>query len=196
MRTDTQRLAPLQDSELDTAQEEIIAPFRNVGAAFGVVRSMARHPRMLTAFRTWATYVMIDKNALPAREREIVALRTAWLIKSGYVWSRHLAYAKSVGLTDEEREATKRPISDHDWSPADVALLKSTDGLVTDFFIPDDAWAELSAHFNEEQCIDVIFVAGHFCMLGAYLNTAGVPIDPDVPLDPELDMRGRSRLSK
>lgn len=189
MRTDNQRLGPLKDEELNEEQEKIIAPFRAVNAAFGVARSMARHPRMLTAFRTWATYVMIDQNKLPAREREIVALRTAWLIKSGYVWSRHLSYAKNAGLTDEEREATKRPVTDHKWNAADAALIKSADALVTDFFIPDDVWAELSAHFDAEQCIDVIFVAGHFCMLGMFLNTAGVPIDPDVPLDPELDMR-------
>jgi len=182
-------LGPLKDEELDAAQEAIIAPFRAVNAAFGVARSMARHPRMLTAFRTWATYVMIDKNKLEGREREIVALRTAWLIKAGYVWSRHLWYATNVGLSDEEREATKRPVTAHNWSAADAALIKATDALVSDFFIPDDIWAELSAHFDEEQCIDIIFVVGHFCMLGMYLNTAGVPIDPDVPLDPELDMR-------
>lgn len=189
MRTDAQRLGPLQDSELNPAQEGIIAPFRDVGAAFGVARSMVRHPRMLAAFRVWASYVMIDKNKLAAREREIVALRTAWQIKSGYVWSRHLGYATNAGLTDEEREATKRDLGAHPWSAADAALIKASDELVNDFFISDGTWAELSSHFDEEQCIDVIFVAGHFCMLGAYLNTAGVPIDPDVPLDPELDMR-------
>ena len=47
------RIKPLQDHEANEAQEAILAPFRKVNAAFGVARTMARHPRMLTAFRTW-----------------------------------------------------------------------------------------------------------------------------------------------
>jgi alkylhydroperoxidase family enzyme len=190
MRTDKPRLPPLTDDQLNEEQEAIIAPFRKVGADFGVSRAFVRHPRALAAFRVWATYVMIDKNPLAEREREIMALRTAWRIKAGYVWSRHIPYGQKAGLTDEEMEALKRPIADRAWSAADVALIKTADALVADFFVPDDIWEELSAHFSDVQCMDAIFVVGHFCMLGMFLNTAGVPVDHDVPLDPELDMRG------
>lgn len=191
MRTDMARMGPLTDGELDAEQEEIIAPFRKIGVDFGVSRAFVRHPRALAAFRVWATYVMIDKNPLPEREREIMALRTAWQIKAGYVWSRHISYAHKAGLTDEEIEALKRPISDGNWSPSDTALIAAADALVADFFIPDDIWEQLSSHFDDQQCMDAIFVVGHFCMLGMFLNTAGVPIDSDVALDPELDMRAR-----
>lgn len=189
MRTDNPRLPPLRDDELDARQEEIVAPFRKLGVDFGVSRTFARHPRALAAFRVWSTYVMIDKNALHEREREVLALRTAWNIKAGYVWSRHIPYGQKAGLTAEEMEALKRPIAERDWSAADIALIKTADALVADFFVPDDIWGELSAHFNDEQCMDAIFVVGHFCLLGMFLNTAGVPIDHDVLLDPELDMR-------
>ncbi|MBT2187374.1 carboxymuconolactone decarboxylase family protein [Sphingobium nicotianae] len=187
MPMDKPRLPPLKDGELTDAQEEIIGPFRKMGADFNVARTMARHPRMLTAFRVWATYVMIDKNKLPEREREIMALRTAWRIQSDYVWSRHLSYARNAKLTDEEVVALKRPLGSHNWAPADLALVKAADALVSDFFIPDDIWAELVKYFDEEQLIDAIFVVGHFVMMGSFLNTAGVPLDPDVPYDPDLD---------
>src|SRR5690348_7453579 len=118
MRTDTPRMAPLSDEELDSEQEEIIAPFRKVGADFGVSRAFVRHPVALAAFRTWATYVMLTPNPLGEREREILALRTAWLIKSGYVWSRHISYAHKAGLADDEIEALKRPPGARGWSAA------------------------------------------------------------------------------
>ena len=189
MRTDTPRMGPLSDEELDSEQQEIIAPFRKVGADFGVSRAFVRHPVALAAFRTWATYVMLTPNPLGEREREILALRTAWLTKSGYVWSRHLSYAHKAGLADDEIEALKRPPGARGWSAADAALIEAADALVSDFFIPDGIWQRLSAHFDDKQCMDAIFVVGHFCMLGMFLNTAGVPIDSDVALDPELDMR-------
>jgi alkylhydroperoxidase family enzyme len=181
------RLPPMKDEELNAQQEEIIAPFRKMGADFNVARAMVRHPRALAAFRVWATYTMIDKNALAEREREIVAMRTAFKIQAPYVWSRHISYGQKAGLTDAEMAAIKQPIEAHAWSDADLALLRTADALVSTFYVPDEIWAQLTAHFNDEQCMDAIYCCGHFCLLGMFLNTAGVPLDPDVPYDPDLD---------
>ena len=189
MRTHTPRLPPLTDAEMDAEQEEVMAPFRKLGVDFAVGRAFVRHPAALKAFRVWATYVMSDSNPLPPREREILALRTAWRVRSGYEWSRHVLFARRAGLRDEDMEALKRPIADGSWSARDAALVATADALVADFFVPDDLWKELAAHFNDRQCMDAIFTVGHFTMLAMFLNTAGVPIDSDVTLDPDLDAR-------
>jgi alkylhydroperoxidase family enzyme len=189
MRTDTPRLAPLKDEEMDAEQEEIMAPFRKMGGDFAVSRAFVRHPTALKAFRVWATYVMSDNNPLPPREREILALRTAWRVKSGYEWSRHVLFARRAGLRDAEMQALKRPIGEGNWSAPDAALIATADALVEDFFVPDDLWAKLASHFNDRQCMDAIFTVGHFTLLAMFLNTAGVPIDGDVTLDPDLDAR-------
>jgi 4-carboxymuconolactone decarboxylase len=189
MRTDTPRLPPLKDEELDAEQEEILGPFRAGGGAFNVARAFVRHPVALKAFRVWAGYVMMTPNPLQEREREIMALRTAWDIKCAYVWSRHLSYAAKAGLTDEEVEALKKPIDAHPWSEADAALIAAADALTSDFFIPDDIWEVLARHFTDRQLMDAIFVVGHFVLMGSFINAAGVPMDSDVPLDPDLDMR-------
>jgi 4-carboxymuconolactone decarboxylase len=190
MRTDTPRLPPLTDAELGCRAGGDHRAVPRCGADFGVSRAFVRHPAALKAFRVWATYVMIDRNPLPERERELLALRTAWGVKSGYVWSRHIPYGRKVGLSEAEMDAVKRPIVDGGWSAPDAALLATADALVADFFVPDDLWTELSTHFNDQQCMDAIFVVGHFTMLAMFLNTAGVPVDHDVTLDPELDRRG------
>ena len=188
MRTKLTRLPPMKDEELDQEQETVIAPFRKVGADFNVSRVFVRHPRALAAFRVWATYVMIDKNDLAEREREIVAMRTAWRIRAPYVWSRHISYGEKAGLSSEEMEGLKRPIENHNWSAADIALIRTADTLVDEFFVPDDIWEELNAHFNERQCIDAILCCGHFCLLGMLMNTADVPLDYDVSKDPDFDL--------
>jgi alkylhydroperoxidase family enzyme len=189
MRTSTQRLPPVRDDEMDAEQEEIMAPFRKLGVDFAVSRAFVRQPAALKAFRVWATYVMSDNNPLPPREREILALRTAWRVKSGYEWSRHILFGRKAGLRDDEMQALKRPINEAKWSAPDVALIEAADALVATQFVPDDVWAKLSSHFNDKQCMDAIFVVGHFTLLAMFLNTAGVPIDPDVTLDPDLDAR-------
>jgi alkylhydroperoxidase family enzyme len=98
-------------------------------------------------------------------------------------------FARRAGLRDEEMAALKRPIGELAWSAADAALIATADALVDDFFVPDDIWARLAAHFNDRQCMDAIFTVGHFTLLAMFLNTAGVPIDRDVTLDPDLDAR-------
>jgi 4-carboxymuconolactone decarboxylase len=191
MRTHTPRLPPLKDEEMDSEQQEVMAPFRKLGVDFAVGRAFVRQPAALKAFRVWASYVMSDSNPLPPREREILALRTAWRVRSGYEWSRHVLFGRKAGLLDEEMEALKRPIGEGGWSARDAALVATADALVADFFVPDEVWADLVSHFNDRQCMDAIFVVGHFTMLAMFLNTAGVPIDPDVTLDPDLDARAK-----
>lgn len=189
MRTNTQRLKPLTDAELDAEQEAIMEPFRKMGGDFAVSRAFVRHPAALKAFRVWATYVMSGTNPLPAREREVLALRTAWRVRSGYEWSRHILFGRRAGLSDAEMEALKRPITEGGWSDRDAVLIETADVLVADFFVPDELWNKLTAHFSDKQCMDAIFTVGHFTMLAMFLNTAGVPIDHDVTLDPDLDAR-------
>jgi len=189
MRTDTKRLPPMRDDEMNAEQEEIMAPFRKLGVDFAVSRAFVRQPAALKAFRVWATYVMSDTNPLPPREREILALRTAWRVKSGYEWSRHILFGRKAGLREDEMQALKRPIFENKWSAPDAALIATADALVANQFVPDDVWAKLASQFNDKQCMDAIFVVGHFTLLAMFLNTAGVPIDPDVTLDPDLDAR-------
>ncbi|MBT2187375.1 carboxymuconolactone decarboxylase family protein [Sphingobium nicotianae] len=187
MRTKTPRLPGLTNEQLTPEQEEYFAPLRDRGIDSHVLRSLLRHLRASKAFRTWSAYSMGGGNKLADREREVVAMRTAWLIKAGYVWSRHIPYGTNAGLTAEEMEALKKPISAHPWSDADIALIHLAEDQVANFFISDKVWAELNAHFDEEQIIDAIFVCGHFMMLGMFLNSAGLPIDDDVVADPDLE---------
>ncbi len=106
MRTKTPRLPPLRDDQLDAAQEALIAPLRGTGRDFNINRMFARHPAAQIAFRVWATHVFYsENNTVRPRQREILVLRTAWRVRSGYEWSRHMEIARDAGLREDEIEA-------------------------------------------------------------------------------------------
>jgi alkylhydroperoxidase family enzyme len=190
MRTDKPRLPPLKDGEMNAAQEALIAPLRGTGRDYNINRLFARHPAAQIAFRYWATHIFYsENNTVRPREREILILRTAFRVKSAYEWARHIDIALKAGLREDEIEACKRPIAAGNWSAADAALIKTADALVADYFIPDDVWADLSAHFDDRQCMDAIFTVGLYSSLAMLLNSAGIPLDNDVTLDPDLDAR-------
>ena len=126
------------------------------------------------------------RNDLPAREREIVILRTGYLCKSGYEWTQHKAIGLRDGLTEAEIEATKAGADAPGWSAADAALIRAADELHHDQFITDATWAALKAHFSDKQCMDVVFTAGQYTQVSMILNSFGVQLDPGQTLDPDL----------
>lgn len=183
----TPRMMPLTDEELDPEQEAMIAPLRARGQDYAISRVWLHHPRSLRAFNGLARHVFSpESSTLPLREREVLVLRTAWRCRSGYEWARHLEIGREAGLSDEEMEALKRDVEGGDWSDRDATLIAAADALMADFFMPDDIWVKLAAQFDEQQCIDVMLTVGMYALMGMFLNSARVPLDPGLPVDPDF----------
>ena len=181
------RLAPLADDELDDEQEAMIAPLREMGADYIISRSFVRHPRALKAFNALAGHMFyLENTTLSMRQREIAAIRTAWRCRSSYEWGRHLPLGREAGLSDQELEALKLPIASGNWVDSEAALIAAADALLSDFFMPDEIWVGLAAHYKEKQCIDVIYTVGTYALMAMFLNTARVPLDEGFTLDEDL----------
>jgi alkylhydroperoxidase family enzyme len=185
MRLEEPRIAPLKDEELTPEQAQALEVFRP-GPVLNIFRTLVRAPKALTRFNEWGGYVLSRRNDLPAREREIVILRTGFLCRSGYEWTQHVRIGKRDGLTDEEIARIKQGPQAPGWSAADAALIRAADELHADQFISDAAWAELRRHFTEKQCMDVVFTAAQYTQVSMFLNTFGVQLEEGVALDPDL----------
>ena len=183
MRLSKARIAPLSDAEMDAEQKEALKDFGS--NILNIFRTLVRAPKALTRFNAWGGYVLSRRNDLPAREREIVILRTGYLCKSGYEFTQHTRIGLESGLTEAEIEAVKRG-ADAGWSAADAALIRATDELHADQFISDSTWNTLKQHFTEKQCMDVVFTTGQYTQVSMMLNTFGVQLDAGQTLDPEL----------
>ncbi len=107
MRLSKPRIAPLQDGEMSDEQREALEPMAQGGRVLNIFRTLAHAPKALTRFQQWGGYVLSRRNSLPAREREIVILRTGFLCKSGYEFTQHTAIGLREGLSAEEIAAIK-----------------------------------------------------------------------------------------
>ncbi|MFM8380476.1 MAG: methylated-DNA--[protein]-cysteine S-methyltransferase, partial [Actinomycetota bacterium] len=90
---------------------------------FGV---LANHPAMLKRWLVFASHVL-SKNSVPARERELLILRTGWNCRSPYEWGQHVLIGRDCGLTDDEIDRVKRGPQDRSWSAEDRVLLRAAD---------------------------------------------------------------------
>ena len=186
MRLDKPRIAPLANADLPEGLEERLKGRPSADRVLNIFRTLANDPLGMNAFLDWGGYILSKRNGLPARQREIVILRTGWLCKSGYEWTQHVRVGTNAGLTAPEIAAVKIGAADPIWSLADKALLVATDELHHDYFITDATWAELGKHFNDKQRADLIFTAGQYTMVSMFLNSAGVQLDEGQVLDPDL----------
>jgi alkylhydroperoxidase family enzyme len=190
MRLNTPRIAPVAADDMTDEQRALLAPIAERGKpVLNIFRTLANHPDGLRGFLGWGSFVLSRRNTLPAREREIVVLRTGFLCKSGYEWTQHVPIGRRAGLTEAEIEAIKAGADAPGWSAADAALLRACDELHRDQFVGEPTWQALAAHFSQKQCMDVVFTVGQYTQVSMLLNTFGVQLDEGQTPDPDLARR-------
>ncbi|HEY2160173.1 MAG TPA: carboxymuconolactone decarboxylase family protein [Solirubrobacteraceae bacterium] len=174
----TPRIPPLPESERDEQAKELLSEVKVSGApAANIFSTLVRHPGL---FRRWLPFggKLLGGGKLPARDRELLILRTGWLCNAEYEWAQHRDIAKSIGISDAEIEHVREGPRAAGWNPFEATLLKAADELHADSTISTNTWAELAARYDEQQLIEVPMLVGHYHMIAFTLNTLGVPLEP------------------
>jgi 4-carboxymuconolactone decarboxylase len=175
MRLASPRIAPLSDAEWSEEQRELLTR-GNPQRVLNIFRTLARHVDMYRRWLPFGNHVLL-KSTLPPRDREILILRIGHLCRSGYEFHQHTAIGKRAGLTDAEIEQIKTGPTAPQWSDFDRTLLRATDELHHDAFIGEPTWQALSARYNTQQLLDLVFTVGQYTMVSMALNTFGVQVE-------------------
>jgi 4-carboxymuconolactone decarboxylase len=171
------RIPPLAPEGRDERTEALLATLRAPGSEgdLNLFATLAHHPKLL---KRWSAFggVLLYGGELPARERELLILRTAWNCQAGYEWGQHVRIGLAAGVTSDEIAAlgTDTAAADPAWSPQDAALVRAADELHTDARIGDDTWASLAATWSEAQLIELCMVVGQYHLVAFTLNSLGV----------------------
>jgi alkylhydroperoxidase family enzyme len=126
------------------------------------------------------TEYLLTASALPARHRELLWLRTAWLARSDYVWAQRASVARREGFSDADLERIARGPEAPEWEPFEAALLRAADELRVDAFVSDATWAVLAARYDESQLLDLLFGVGELTMHADFASTLGLEIEPEL----------------
>ena len=179
MRLSKPRVPPVREEDLDEEGREFLQTVGREGRVLNIYRTLVAHPKLLKRWGVFGTHVLY-KSTLPARERELLILRTGWLCKSEYEWGQHVIIGKGVGVTDEDIERVMEGPGASGWDAFDAALVRAADELHFDSFIGDATWEALSERFDTQQLIDVIFAVGQYHVVSMALNSLGVQLDDGV----------------
>lgn len=170
------RIPSLRDEDMDAEQTAAIAPFRNGTRIDNVGRTFLNHPAFLQNWIPLARHVMFE-TTLPARDREILILRTGWLCRSEYEWAQHVRFGKAAGLTDGDIATTMKGPGAAGTVPKDDLLLRAADELHTNAKLSTDLWNELARHYQRKQLMDIVFTVGQYTLVAMALNSFGVEVD-------------------
>jgi 4-carboxymuconolactone decarboxylase len=175
----TPRIPPLAPEDMDDQARELVGEVGGeTRGAVNIFTTLVRHPGL---FRRWLPFggkLLVGK--LPARDRELMILRTGWNCHADYEWAQHVTIARRAGLSDEEITRVKEGPDAAGWDPFDATLLRAADELHRDSVLSDATWAALEERYDERQLIEVPMLVGHYHMVAYALNSLGVQVEPDV----------------
>ena len=151
-----------------------------MGRPLNIFATFANHPKLLKRWSVLANHALF-KTTLPARERELLILRTGFRCGSDYEWGQHVGIAREAGLTDAEIDRVAAGPGAAGWSRADRALLQAADELHDDQLVTDATWDELSLDWDTEQLMDIVFTVGIYTQIAMALRSFGVQREDGVP---------------
>jgi len=172
------RLAPATDPAPEAV--EVLEKSPSIGGRpLNIFGTLAHHPLLLRRYVAMGG-VFLRFGLLPARERELVILRTAWRTGSVYEFGQHTRLGRDAGLSDDEVGRLATP-GDEGWTAADRTLLSMVDDLHDADRVGDGTWAELAGRWSEAELLELLALAGFYRMTAGILNSAGVEPEPGVP---------------
>ncbi|HEX8120719.1 MAG TPA: carboxymuconolactone decarboxylase family protein [Solirubrobacteraceae bacterium] len=175
------RIPPLPEDEWDDEVRPILEVEPNtLTGRLGdnnIFSTLARHPGL---FKPWLRFggFLLAGGVLPARERELLILRTGLNCGSPYEWGQHVRIAEEgLGMPREEiMRVAEGPDADG-WSEADATLLRAADELHAHAKIGDETWAALAEAYDERALIEIVMVVGNYHLVAFALNSLGVELD-------------------
>ena len=168
------RLDPKPSAEWDDETRALIGE-----SSLNVFATLAHHPKLMKRWMVFGNHVLA-KSTLPARDREILILRTGWNCRAPYEWGQHVAIGRSIGITDDDIERIAAGAEADGWDLFEACLLRAADELHNDQSLTDATYAELAQRYDEQQMLDLVFTVGQYHLVSMALNTMRVERDDGV----------------
>lgn len=145
-----------------------------------IFATLARHTDLFQAWVEFGAFLLLG-GELPARERELAILRTAWNTQAPYEWGEHVRIGQAIGLTEAEIARVPAGPDAGGWSELEALVLRAADELHDTARLSDATWAALAEHFDERQLIELPVLVGQYHLVAFALNSFGVQSEAGLP---------------
>lgn len=152
-------------------------------ADLSIFRVLLRHPRLARAFNDLLG-LLLFRNTLPHRLRELVIMRIGWVTGSEYEWGQHWRVGQTFEVAAGDLAAVRDWRSHEGFDDADRAVLAATDEVLEGGAVSDATWQACVSHVpaeSEEQpehaLLELFMAIGAWRMVSGFLRSLAVPIE-------------------
>ncbi len=123
---------------------------------------------------------LLTQAKLSPRFREITILRVATLCNCKYEWNQHVAWAKSVGLKEEEIEEVRKGGQSNIFNAQEKAIIRYTDEVVKKVKASDEAFAAIQSFLSPREIAELTLSVCYWEMVAKCIESLGVDLQPSV----------------
>ena len=168
------RIPYRRPEEMSERARELTAERGNLN----VYRALANAEKVYTGWML-AGRDALTSPVLPRRLRELIVLRTAYLMDCSYELGQHNDIARTAGVSGDEIKAVT---SDSGWKTAgfdavELAVLQLTTELVTTRGVAGPVVDQVREALGGEATVEVLMVINRYAGLALMLNALDVDLD-------------------
>lgn len=115
-----------------------------------------------------------QKTKLNGRYRELAILRVAVLNGADYEYQAHLPFALKEGTTEAQIAALKAWQVSSLFDATERAVLAYTDTMTKQIQVPDELFAEVRKHFNEQEMVELTATIAGYNLVSRFLEAMQV----------------------
>jgi alkylhydroperoxidase family enzyme len=178
------RIAPIDPPYPQDMQAEFDKLMRGAPPLL-LFRTVARNPRVLQRMMAGG---LLDRGSISLRSRELMILRTCARCGAEYEWGVHVAtFGTKAQWTSAQIYSTVHGSADDAcWSLEDRLVIRLADQLHDTNRVDGTLWEEMSAHFEPDQLVELIMLAGLYHAVSYMVNATGVQHEAFAPRFPSV----------
>jgi AhpD family alkylhydroperoxidase len=143
-----------------------------------VYRALANAEKVFTGWML-AGRALLTSKVLPVRLRELVVLRTAYLMDCAYELGQHRDVARTAGVDIDEINAIT---SESGWqeahfNPVELAVLHLTTELLTTRSVSAEVFDQVHKALGSVATVEVLMIINRYSGLALMLNALDVDLD-------------------
>jgi AhpD family alkylhydroperoxidase len=168
------RIAFRQPEEMTQRARELTLERGNLN----VYRALANAEKVFTGWME-AGRAALASPVLPVRLRELVVLRTAYLMDCRYELGQHYDIAPTAGVTEQEIKAltSESGWNQIDFSDTERAIVRLTSELLTTRTVAAALFDQVHDALGSEATIEVLMLISRYAGLALMLNALDVDLD-------------------
>jgi len=183
-RLTTPRVKPVPLSELTGERLEMVKVRIRDGKLPNLYGTLINHPKLYGPRAGFGAYIQRE-SLVPPKTRELLIMRTGYLVKAEYEWAHHDPIAREAGLTSADIARITKGPSAPEWNEEYRSVLQAADELRRETFISDATWKTLAKYYSKEQMIEIVYTVGAYAMTGVAINSLGIQVEDGYPRMPK-----------